>query len=78
MPRKGRRNRRKDTGMPPYHKLTIEQVKAIRKDGRKPLKLIAYDYGVTIATIWAIINRKCWKNYETYVPKEQLKETENN
>jgi hypothetical protein len=48
--------------LPKHYKLTPEQVQDIREDKRRPLKIIAYDYGVGISCIWDIINRKSWTN----------------
>ena len=42
-------------------KLTEDDVRAIRKDTRRPSK-IAPDYGVTKEMIGAILNRKSWKH----------------
>lgn len=48
--------------MPRNYKLTPEQVLEIKMDDRRPYKLIAQDYGVSIATVWSIINGKKWKH----------------
>jgi hypothetical protein len=55
-------DKRKIKHEPRHTKLTPEQVKAIRDDERRPLKIIAYDYGVGISCIWDIINGKSWKH----------------
>lgn len=34
--------------------LNEEQIWAIWKDRRRPLKVVAYDHGVSISTVWAI------------------------
>lgn len=47
-------------------KLTEDEVLAIRKDTR-PLKEVAYDYGVTPAHVWRIRKRKKW----TYLDDEK-------
>ena len=44
------------------HKLSEEQVWAIYKDRRTPLKVVAYDHGVGISTVWNIQNKKIWKD----------------
>lgn len=47
---------------PRNSKLTPEQVVAIRKDRRRPYKIIAYDYGVSISCIWELIKGYSWKH----------------
>lgn len=49
-------------------KLTPQQVASIRRDQRRPYKIIAYDYGVGITCIWDIINGKSW----TWIEEESL------
>lgn len=41
-------------------KLTVEQVRAIRRDTR-PLKVMALKYGISEAHVWRIRNRIRWK-----------------
>ena len=40
-------------------KLTEDDVRAIRRDTRTT-KEVAYDYGITIAQVWRIRNRRQW------------------
>jgi hypothetical protein len=43
-------------------KLTVEQVRAIRADPRRPQRLIAADYGVNRSMISSIIRGDFWKD----------------
>lgn len=45
----------------PAHKVTLYQVKKIRKE-KGMLKNIAPKYGISISQTWAIINNKSWTN----------------
>ena len=46
----------------PMHKLTDKEVLQIRKDERRPFKIIAKDYGVTDNMISKIIRKVYWKH----------------
>ena len=65
------KDKRKLKHSPRNKKLTPEQVIAIRKDRRRPYKIIAFDYGVGISCIWDIINGKSWKDVKKYLTSEQ-------
>jgi len=40
--------------------LTREMVLRIKCDTRRPYKIIAYDYNISISQVWKIINNKQW------------------
>lgn len=54
--------------MKAQHKLTPRQVRAIRKRyapwGRNTMERIAKDYGVSVATVWAVVHRKNGYDYD--------------
>ena len=57
---------------PRHRVLTDEQVLAISKDERKPLKVIAYDYGCSLSAVWEIKNGYAWSDL-TGIPKRPVK-----